>query len=138
MTLLKKYMETWYFLCTRMGVTNLLSRPSAKKNQGWSYPAKIHLRWLTFLIDILERAPATLCTFMETFTGVFMYCSPAKKTRKLNIWDWSLTSSSIYSVGDILQWIIFNTLYHLVLASCFYRCVCAQIKEIICPLGDGL
>ena len=31
MTVLKKYMEIWYFLCTRTGVTNVVSRPSAKK-----------------------------------------------------------------------------------------------------------
>ena len=31
MTFLKKYMEIWYFLCTRTGVTNVVSRPSAKK-----------------------------------------------------------------------------------------------------------
>ena len=40
MTFLKKYMEIWYFLCTRMGVTNVVSRPSVKKNQRWSYPEK--------------------------------------------------------------------------------------------------
>ena len=28
---LKKYMEIWYFLCTRMGVTNVVSHPSSKK-----------------------------------------------------------------------------------------------------------
>ena len=31
MTFLKKYMDIWYFLCTSMGVTNLVSRPPAKK-----------------------------------------------------------------------------------------------------------
>ena len=53
MTLLKKYMEIWYFLCTRTGVTNVAPRPSAKKNQRWSYPAKIHLK----LIDVLDWHP---------------------------------------------------------------------------------
>ena len=33
MTFLKKYMEIWYFLCTRTGVINVVSHPSAKKNQ---------------------------------------------------------------------------------------------------------
>ena len=33
MTLLKKYMEIWYFLCTRTGVTNVVSRPSTKKKK---------------------------------------------------------------------------------------------------------
>ena len=50
MTFLKKYMEIWYFLCTRTGVTNVVSHPSAKKNQRWSYPAKIHLK----VIDVLD------------------------------------------------------------------------------------
>ena len=84
--LLRKYMEIWHFLCTRTGVTNVAPRPSVKKNQRWSYPAKIHLK----VIDVLDwhpdiLAPAILRTFMETFTGVFMHCSPAKKNRKLNI-----------------------------------------------------
>ena len=43
-----KYMEIWHFLCTRTGVTNVAPRPSVKKNQRWSYPAKIHLKVLTF------------------------------------------------------------------------------------------
>ena len=34
MTFLKKYMEIWYFLCTRVGVTNLVSRPPAKKKKS--------------------------------------------------------------------------------------------------------
>ena len=44
MIFLKKYMEIWYFLCTRTGVTNVAPRPSGKKKQRWSYPAKIHLK----------------------------------------------------------------------------------------------
>ena len=31
MIFLKKYMEIWYFLCTRTGVTNVAPRPSVKK-----------------------------------------------------------------------------------------------------------
>ena len=31
MTFLKKYMEIWYILCTRVGVTSLVSRPLPKK-----------------------------------------------------------------------------------------------------------
>ena len=38
------------FLCTLTGVTNVVSRPSAKKSQGWSYSAKIHLN----VIDVLD------------------------------------------------------------------------------------
>ena len=52
-TFLKKYMEIWYFLCTRVGVTGLVSRPPAKKNQGWHYPAKLHLK----ANDVLDWHP---------------------------------------------------------------------------------
>ena len=46
--------NTWKcFLCTRVGVTGLVSRPPAKKNQGWPYPAKIHLK----VIDVLDWHP---------------------------------------------------------------------------------
>ena len=49
LTFLKKYMEIWYFLCTRAGVTNVAPRPSVKKIQRWSYPAKIHLKVINVL-----------------------------------------------------------------------------------------
>ena len=52
-----------------------------KKNQRWSSPAKMHLK----VIDILEKVAIILCTFMETFTGVSMYCFSMKKNRKHNI-----------------------------------------------------
>ena len=42
-----------YFLCTRVGITGLVSRLPAKKNQGWPYPAKIHLK----VIDVLDWHP---------------------------------------------------------------------------------
>ena len=38
--------------------------------------------WLTLWIDILERVPIILCTFMETFTGVFIFSFPAKKNKE--------------------------------------------------------
>ena len=46
----KKYLEVGYFLCTRVGATNLVSHTPAKKNQGWPYLAKIRLK----VIDILD------------------------------------------------------------------------------------
>ena len=49
MTFFKKYMEI-YFLCTRVGVTNLVSHLPAKRNKGWPYSAKIHLK----VIDVLD------------------------------------------------------------------------------------
>ena len=50
---LKKYMEIWYFLCTSTVVTNVTRRPSVKKNQRWSYLAKIHLN----VINVLDWHP---------------------------------------------------------------------------------
>ena len=32
-----------------------------------------------------KKVPMILCTFIETFIGVFIYCFPIKKTRKQNI-----------------------------------------------------
>ena len=58
---LRKYMEIWHFLCSRTGATSVPPHTSIKKNLS------------------------ILCTFMVTFTGVFMHCSLAKKNRKLNI-----------------------------------------------------
>ena len=86
MTFLKKYMEIWYFLCTRTGVTNVVSHPSAKKNQRWSYPAKIHLK----VIDVLDWHPRKSSSNSLYFhgdlscigTGVFMYCYLAKKNQE--------------------------------------------------------
>ena len=49
----RKYMEIWHFLCVNTGVTNLAPRPSVKKSQRWSYPAKIHLK----VIDVLDWHP---------------------------------------------------------------------------------
>ena len=34
---------------------------------------------IDILDRILERVPTILCTFMETFIGVFIYCFPVKK-----------------------------------------------------------
>ena len=72
-----KIFSVYTYGCYKRGATSLCQR-----NQRRSYPAKIHLK----VIDVLDwqRAPAILCTFMEAFTGVFMYRSPAKKKRKLN------------------------------------------------------
>ena len=37
------------FLCTRAGVTNVMPHSPAKKNQRWSYLAKIHLKVIGIL-----------------------------------------------------------------------------------------
>ena len=72
MTFLKKYMEIWYFLCTRTGVTNIVSRPSPKKkkrNQRWSYPAKIHLK----VIEVLDWHPRKSSSNYLYFHGDDLY-----------------------------------------------------------------
>ena len=88
MTFLKKYMEIWYFLCTRTGVTNVVWRPSAKKkkNQRWSYPAKMHLK----VIDVLDWHPRKSSSNSLYFHGdlyrrFHVLLSSEKKNRKLNI-----------------------------------------------------
>ena len=82
MTFLKKYMEIWYFLCTRTGVTNVVSHPSAKKNQRWSYPAKIHLK----VIDVLDWHPRKSSSnslyFHGDLNGRFHVLLSSKKTQE--------------------------------------------------------
>ena len=73
------------------------------KKQRWSFSKKIHVKMsfpallkkmtfiiekkiLAFWIDILERVPMILCTFMETFLSVFIYCFPIKKPQEI----WSI------------------------------------------------
>ena len=68
-----RFLQTWH------------CGPLSKKIKDDLIPQKYTRRWLTFYIDILEKAPAILCNFLDTFTGVFICFSPAKKNRKLNI-----------------------------------------------------
>ena len=84
MAFLKKSMEIWYFLCTRMGVTNVEPRPSVKKNQRWSYPAKIHVK----VIDVLDGHPRKSSSNSLYFHGDLCRCfrvllSNEKKTENL-------------------------------------------------------
>ena len=86
MTFLKKYMNIWYFLCTRTSVTNVVSDPSAKKSQGWFYPTKIHLK----VIDILDWHPGKSSSNALYFNGdlyrrFYVLLSSEKKNTKLNI-----------------------------------------------------
>ena len=75
MIFLKKYMEICYFMYTCINVTNMIL-PLCKKNQIWSFLEKVHLKVIDMLDHIVERVPTILCTFMETFIGVFIYCFP--------------------------------------------------------------
>ena len=82
---LKKYMEI-YFLCAHTGVTNMAPRPSVKKSQRWSYPAKIHLK----VIDVLDWHPRKSSSNSLYFHGdlyrrFHALLSSEKKNRKLNI-----------------------------------------------------
>ena len=81
MIFLKKYMEIWYFLYICINATNM-KLPFYKKSQRWSSPEKIHLKVIEVLDRILERVPAILCTFMETFISVFIYCFRMKKNQE--------------------------------------------------------
>ena len=72
--------SVYLYGCYKRGFTYL-----CQKKSMMVLSRKIHLRWLTSWIDILERAPAILCIFMETFTGVFMFFTCTKKNRKRNM-----------------------------------------------------
>ena len=75
------------YLCTRKGVTNLVSCPSAKKSQGWSYHAKVHLK----VIDVLDWHPRKSSSnslyFQRDLYKPFhvLLSSEKKQNRKLNI-----------------------------------------------------
>ena len=73
---------------------------------------------------------------METFLGVFIYCFRMWKPEDL-IYKIERLKILSYAAGDILQWRIFNTLYHSALRSCILWCAWASIKEKFCPIGDG-
>ena len=49
--------------CYKRGVTAFCQKKKKKKNQRWSYPAKIRPKMIEVLDWILERSPAILCTF---------------------------------------------------------------------------
>ena len=112
------------------------------ENERWSFSKKIHGN-IIFSSSFLKRwsfqkEPSRDMAFFVLSGKVVFFSQEKKKNRKLNISGWSLASSSIYLVGDFLQWIIFNHLYHSTLRRCVWRCAWAPIKEITCPLGDGL
>ena len=81
------YLERWYF-----SPENIIFFLRTE-NERWCYPfAKKKKSKMIFsrkkkilkVIDIqdriLERVPTIFCTFMETFTDVFIYCFLVKKT----------------------------------------------------------
>ena len=138
-TFLKKYIEIWYFLCTHTGVTSVAPRPSVQKNQRSSYQAKIHLK----VIDVLDWHPRKNSSNSIYFHGnldrrfhalLSSEKNPGNLIYRIEVW----LLLKFYSVGYILQRIIFNTLYHSALRGCVWRCIWASLKEIVCPLGDRL
>ena len=56
--------------------------PFYKKNHRWPSPEKIHLKVIDILDRVLEKVPTILCTFMETFIGVFRYNFLVKKKKE--------------------------------------------------------
>ena len=84
MIFLKKYMEIWYFLYLRGGVTDAVLRLPLppKKNQRRSSNGD----WLIDTLDWHSRKSSNNSPcFYGAFMGVFMNCFPDKKPRKLDI-----------------------------------------------------
>ena len=77
----QEYMEIWYFLYICINVKNMVL-PFRKKKLKMIFSGKIHLNVIDILDRILECVPMILCTFMETFIGVFIYCFPVKKDQE--------------------------------------------------------
>ena len=78
--------NTWKYdiFCIYVQMLQIWYYSSAKKKQQrWSSPEKIHLKVIDILDCILERGPMILCTFMETFIGVCIYCFPVKNPGNL-------------------------------------------------------
>ena len=67
-----------------------------------------------------KRATPGHDLFGIIWKGGIFFPGKKNKNRKLNISGWSLASPSIYLVGDFLQWIIFNNLYHSTLRRCVW------------------
>ena len=84
-----------------------------QKNQRWSSPEKIRLEVIDILDRILERVPTILCTFMETFKCVFIYCFPVKKLGNLmyRIEIWLLLQFFWWEIFFSLL-LIFFSFYH--------------------------
>ena len=88
--------------------------------------------WLTFLIDILKKIPMILCTFYGHLYRRF----------------YTLLSCEKKPPGNIIYWIEFNFFFNLygwrystmkiLQYSVPFNPQDSSIKEIICPLGDGL
>ena len=105
MIFLKKYMEIWYFLYICINVTNMIS-PFCQENQRRSSPEKMHLKMI-YILDWHSRKSSndSLYFYGDLHRRFHILLSSEKnqKNRKLNIYHWNLTFSSIYLVGNILQ-----------------------------------
>ena len=79
-TFRKIYTEAWYFLF------DMFNAPCEKKNQRGSYPAKIHLKVIN-ISDWYPRKSSRNILYLhgDLYRRFHIYCSLAKKIRKLNI-----------------------------------------------------
>ena len=72
------------FLYIPTSATNLTSRPPAKKNQRWSYPAKIHLK-VTEILDLhSKKSSNNSLYFYGDLYRRFHTLLSSEKTRKLS------------------------------------------------------
>ena len=76
------YLERWYFFPENIFFfwTENERRPFSRNTQKHDIFCRTFFRYK----NVLERIPVFFCTFVETFIGVFICCSSAKKTRRLN------------------------------------------------------
>ena len=69
-------LSLYMYKCYKYDITLL-----QKKIKDHLLHKKVPLRVTDILDHILEIVPTILCTFMETFIGVFIYCFPANKNQ---------------------------------------------------------
>ena len=81
MVVLKEYMETWYFLCICVGVTDVVLCPFAKNNQRQSSPVKMHLK----VIETLDWYPRKSSNnFLYFYGGLYRRFRKLLSSRKKN------------------------------------------------------
>ena len=72
-------------------------------------------------VSFYKNVPIFLCTFMETFIGVFIHCFPMKKKPQKLMYRNQFSTLS-HMVGKILQSRIFNALLHSARRCCTSGC----------------
>ena len=133
---LKKYVEMSYFFCTCTDVTNVAPRPSVKKNQRQSYPAKIHLKVIDILHwDSRKSASNSLYFHGNLYRRVLPSCS-ALVNLIYRIEVWLLLQFIWLEIFYNEQSLILCTIQPsgVVFGGVFER----QSRKNYFPLGDGL